>query len=743
MSIREKVILEGDDQVTPAARSAEKGIGNLDDTLKKLATAGGLAIAVKKMGDLAVASAKMAIDAGEAASAFATTFGDALPEAAGFVEEFANMAGFADHELQQMLATTGAVVQGIGATEHESAQLSETMARLAGDVASFSNASGGAEAVMLALQSAINGEREALKTYGLAVSEAEVQQRALLNTGKASADELTRLEKAYATVEVATDKAGKMVGDLERTQDSTANSLRSLAATAREAGVEFGESLIPIIDDLIPAVEEAIPAFGRLADAILNAFGQPIDEAAGSTSRFVDGWSAVVNSFTSGVSFLGQAGASGLNWMLDARSNLDAMSDSTDLVTSRFGEYADMLGWTNGIAGQTLEVFNLLTGANVDIDFLDDAQIGTAGLETMQDQAEAMNDLIAVAERMRTGGDVWEGPIGLANGMAHLNREGTLTADTLEELVRMFDLTGFQTAQAAQTMLDAGGTTEEVTGQLQTYVGTVEEQLQRERDAAEAARMASVALQGKSVVLEEAVEEIDSYTAALRGAIEAGDTYQQALLEATDPVFAAIGAFQDYRDTLADVQDDGKTTGDEFIELAESQLELNAALSQVDASSFEGFMTAIQTTTGESREQIQGMLADLGLIDGRTFSATVAVNWTGSGNRGGMQSRHEGGFAPDGEYPTILKRGELVIPTSGSDRESFRDLVSDLSAQMRLANPEQGDRAPAAGPGGGVNINISVYGDDAPTAARTLEASSLLSDLERLARDVTTWEGVG
>ena len=49
-----------------------------------------------------------------------------------------------------------------------------------------------------AFRSALVGEREALKTYGIAITEAEVQTKAFEMTGKTSADELTRQEKALS-----------------------------------------------------------------------------------------------------------------------------------------------------------------------------------------------------------------------------------------------------------------------------------------------------------------------------------------------------------------------------------------------------------------------------------------------------------------------------------------------------------------------------------------------------------------
>ena len=107
-------------------------------------------------------------DANEARSAFETTFGEAMPKLSGFVDEFANKAGLAAFELEGLLTQSGAVLQGIEFTADGSADLSQKLAALAGDVASFSNVQGGAEPVMQAFTKALLGERDSLKTYGLA-----------------------------------------------------------------------------------------------------------------------------------------------------------------------------------------------------------------------------------------------------------------------------------------------------------------------------------------------------------------------------------------------------------------------------------------------------------------------------------------------------------------------------------------------------------------------------------------------
>lgn len=309
MAVREKVILEGEDRASQSFDKAGGSFEKMGGTLKKVAIAGGVAIAARQIGKLAAKTVSMAIDAEEAKAAFDTTFGQALPQAAGFVDEFANKAGFATHEMQQMLAVVGNVAQGIGATEAQSAAMAEEMATLAGDVASFSNAAGGAPAVLQALQSAMNGEREALKTYGLAVSETEVQELALQTTQKTRVEDLTRLEKAQATMTIATEKAGKAIGDLDRTGDSSANTMRRVQAKFREAGVEIGKSMLPGLEELLPIIEDLIPAAQQAGVSIGNfmaSFSGTAGGALGKIPDLIDGLSVAMNSV---ITVGGQAGA--------------------------------------------------------------------------------------------------------------------------------------------------------------------------------------------------------------------------------------------------------------------------------------------------------------------------------------------------------------------------------------------------------------------------------------------------
>ena len=212
---------------------------------------------------------KLASDAAEAGAAFEVVFGESVAELNEFVDEFANKAGLATFELQDLLKTTGQVVQGIGMTSEESAELSEKLAVLAGDVAAFNNVQGGAKPVIESFTKALLGERESLATYGVKILEAEVQTKAFLMTGKKNAQQLTVQEKALATYELIVEKTAVTQGYLNAEQESFAAKSNKAGAQVREMKALLGEELLPIVTDMIPMFMDFIKSLNpSLTNAI-------------------------------------------------------------------------------------------------------------------------------------------------------------------------------------------------------------------------------------------------------------------------------------------------------------------------------------------------------------------------------------------------------------------------------------------------------------------------------------------
>lgn len=258
----------GLDRIGKASTKSTSGVSRLGGAIKAfiaIQVAQRLASTVRVLFDLGTA-------AEETAAKFSTVFGPATQALDAELEGLANRMGLTQTEARALTSTVGAVVQGMGFGQAASADFSAELIKLAGDLVSFSNVEGGTERVTQALTSALTGEREALKTLGIVISEADVKQRQAQRAAEGHADAMTRQGKATATLELITERAGVAVGDLERTQDSTANTARRVSAEIREQAQTFAQQLLPVygmvlgaLDELIDKSAGGITALSRLA----------------------------------------------------------------------------------------------------------------------------------------------------------------------------------------------------------------------------------------------------------------------------------------------------------------------------------------------------------------------------------------------------------------------------------------------------------------------------------------------
>ena len=238
--------------VEKSAEQASKKVSSFSKAFK----AGLGALAVGKLFQGLRNAARVAVDVAEKTASLAetqskynTVFGQSVGVVDSYIQANARLLGLTDQQAQELLSTTGAILQGAGFVEEASAQTSVTVAKLAGDLASFNNRQ--PEDVFRRIQSALTGERESLKDLGIVISEADVQKRALEQTSKTTAKQLTQQEKATATLALITEKAGRAVGDLERTQDSAANKLKRLGAVVRQLQDDFLSGLAPALDKVL------------------------------------------------------------------------------------------------------------------------------------------------------------------------------------------------------------------------------------------------------------------------------------------------------------------------------------------------------------------------------------------------------------------------------------------------------------------------------------------------------------
>jgi len=216
---------------------------------------------------LGAASVKAASDAEETESKFKTIFSNIAASATKAQDELINSYGLSRQASQQLLGDTGDLLTGFGFTQTAALDLASGVNKLAVDLASFTNFSGGAAGASAALTKALLGERESVKSLGISILEADVQAKVLENTQKGLTFESERQAKAFATLQIAQEQSKNAIGDYARTSDSFANKTRLLKARLSDLSVEFGKILLPAATKLVNILEKVIDKFSKFDDS--------------------------------------------------------------------------------------------------------------------------------------------------------------------------------------------------------------------------------------------------------------------------------------------------------------------------------------------------------------------------------------------------------------------------------------------------------------------------------------------
>lgn len=243
------------------ARDLEKSLASTSGKLKNFGK--GLTTFVS-LPVLAAGTAfvKLASDAEETENKFNVVFNSIKKQAADWASSFGTSVGRSTQEIQKFSSGLGDVLKPLGFTTEEAFKLSSEMTQLALDVASFNNRQDAD--VVRAFTSALTGERESLKTLGIVINEADVKQEAYRSGIARVGQELTKTQKAQATINLLYANSKDAQGDLLRTQDSFANQLKRLQGSFQDLGVSLGKIILPAATEFVKKITSLLNKFNQL-----------------------------------------------------------------------------------------------------------------------------------------------------------------------------------------------------------------------------------------------------------------------------------------------------------------------------------------------------------------------------------------------------------------------------------------------------------------------------------------------
>jgi len=293
MSIFKKSV----DGVARTTRSAVSGVGRLAKGLAGLAI-GGVAVGIAGITAALFGLSRaigVASDLEEVSSKFDVVFEGQRGTAEAWAKTLVDSYAMSTREAKQYLSAMQDLLVPMGMVPEKAGEMSNEIVKLAADLGSFNNLQTGQ--VIDDMQSALVGNYETMKKYGVVLTAATVQEKALAMGLAATKGELTAAQKAQAAYQLIVEGSQAAVGDMARTAGSYANQVKRLKANWEEFMGFVGSAVLPYATRIVKAINTWFEANKELIEQKIEVWAQKLGvwfgkawEALGSIVQSVREW---------------------------------------------------------------------------------------------------------------------------------------------------------------------------------------------------------------------------------------------------------------------------------------------------------------------------------------------------------------------------------------------------------------------------------------------------------------------
>tara|TARA_Y100001937_G_scaffold19121_1_gene26420 strand:- start:6077 stop:8107 length:2031 start_codon:yes stop_codon:yes gene_type:complete len=250
----------------------QKATKSIDRSFKTMATgvkgAIGAVVAIGAV-QLGRSMVGLASDVEEQTSKARVVFGNNFGAVRNELEAFGDAVGRATPQLVNMGASVQDTFVPMGFAREEASKLSVQLTKLAVDVASFNNASD--EETMRAFQSAIVGNHETVRRFGVVITEATLKQELNRMGIKKNMKEVTNAEKVQARLNLIINGTTDAHNDAIKTSGSFANTTKALSSALQELNVAIMTPLLPVLTKIVRSFVNAVEAVKSFL-SILDVF---------------------------------------------------------------------------------------------------------------------------------------------------------------------------------------------------------------------------------------------------------------------------------------------------------------------------------------------------------------------------------------------------------------------------------------------------------------------------------------
>lgn len=243
-------------------KGESSGISGATTGIKNLIkTAGGL-LAAKGIVDFGKSAVSLGSDITEVENVVDTAFGSMEDKAYDFAKNAAAQFGLSELAAKQYSGTMMAMLKSSGVAQGAAADMSVTLAGLAGDLASFYNID--TDEAFRKLRAGISGETEPLKQLGINMNIVNLEAYAMSQGITKAYKDMTLAEQSILRYNYILAKTGDAQNDFARTSNSFANQVRLLRLNIQSLSAIIGQGLIA-------AILPAIKVLNKLMEKLMQA----------------------------------------------------------------------------------------------------------------------------------------------------------------------------------------------------------------------------------------------------------------------------------------------------------------------------------------------------------------------------------------------------------------------------------------------------------------------------------------
>lgn len=198
-----------------------------------------------------------------------TVFGDQADDIRSWADGVNESMGLSDEAVVGLATNLGDLLVPLGFARDDAADMSAKTVELAGALSAWSGGTVDAASASEILTKAYLGERDALTSLGIKISEADVQARLAAKGQEDLTGAALDQAKAVATQELIFEKsADAQAAWNDGTMDAVKNQ-NELTAMWEDAKVELARGLVPIVQKVVKVfVRDVVPAIRRTVDYI-------------------------------------------------------------------------------------------------------------------------------------------------------------------------------------------------------------------------------------------------------------------------------------------------------------------------------------------------------------------------------------------------------------------------------------------------------------------------------------------